>query len=127
MQLDTMRPAETADVDPAVIETFRTVAADLVIHVWGGDWCGDCQDQLPQFAAVLEAAGIDPAETNHYPVEKDEDGSKIGPQVDAYAIAYIPTIVIEYAGHEIARFVESAPEPAAAVLADQLRDELDIE
>ena len=120
MALDTMQPTSTVDVDPTVIETFASLASDITIRVWGGDWCGDCQAQLPEFAAVLEQAGIDPSTTQQYAVEKEADGSKVGPKVDAYAIEYIPTVVIEQNGAEIARFVESAPDTIATELANQL-------
>ncbi len=126
MSLQTMEPAPTwtpgAD-ERAAIETFEAVAADLTITVWGGDWCGDCQRELPPFAAALNAANIDPATVEQYPVEKEPDGSKIGPMVAEYDIESIPTIVIERTGVEIARFVESAPRPAIVELATELQPE----
>lgn len=124
MHLETMHP--DPDWDPSdhedTIDTLQSYRDELTIRVWGGDWCGDCQAVLPPFAAALEAAGIDPQGVEHYPVEKEDDGTKVGPLVEAYDVAYIPTIVFERDGVEVARFVESEPVDAATYLAEQLRE-----
>lgn len=121
MRLKTMTPDPSwAGEDEAVIETLRRHGSDLTIRVWGGDWCKDCKALLPPFAAALEEAGIDPASVDQYPVEKADDGTKIGPRVEEYGIEYIPTIVIERDGEELVRFVESEPDGPAAYLANAL-------
>lgn len=122
MSLETMTPDPDYDQTPHTesIETFRRVADDLTVRVWGGDWCRDCRAVLPQFAAAIEAAGVPPDAVNEYPVEKEADGTKVGPLVESYEIAYIPTIVIERDGEEVARFVESAAVSPVEFLAEQL-------
>jgi len=120
--LETMRPNpvwDEASYEDAV-ETLAAHAEDLVVKVWGGDWCRDCRSQLPDFGAALEAAGIPEERIEHYPVEKADDGSKVGPKVEAYGIERIPTVVLELEGEEIARFVEEAGVPVVVRLADQL-------
>jgi hypothetical protein len=79
----------------------------------------DCRQQLPDFGAVLDAAGVDAVE--HYPVER-EDGEKVGPGVDEYGIEFIPTVVVEdrETGEELARFVEDAAIPVGVALAKDL-------
>ncbi len=94
----------------------------LVFKVWGGDWCKDCRGQLPDFAAALDAAGVPDERIEHYPVEKAEDGSKVGPGVEAYGVEYIPTVVVERDGEELARFVEEEPVSIAEYLADRLEE-----
>lgn len=120
MPLETLQPDPDRSIDlPA--EVLEALAADgLVYHVWGGDWCGDCQAQLPPFAAALEAAGVDDDAIETYPVEKDDDGSKVGPGVDAYGIEYIPTVVVERDGEELARVVETGDPSIAEELAEAL-------
>ncbi|PSQ32678.1 thioredoxin [Halobacteriales archaeon SW_12_69_24] len=122
MELETMRanPVWDADAHADAVDALASVADSVVVKVWGGDWCKDCRSQLPDFGAALEAAGVDAVE--HYPVEKAEDGSKIGPDVEAYGIELIPTVVVEDAatGEERARFVEVADVPIAVSLARQL-------
>lgn len=121
MELQTMQP--NAEWDPAGFEESIAAlgAGDYVFHVWGGDWCKDCQEQLPDFAAALESAGVEPDRIEQYPVEKAEDGSKTGPGVEEYGIEYIPTVVVERDGEEVARFVESEELPIAPYLGTELR------
>ena len=122
MELETMRPNPVWDADAYddAVDVLRSVADDVVVKVWGGDWCVDCRSQLPDFGAALDAAGVERVE--HYPVKKAEDGSKTGPGVEAYGIELIPTVIVEDAdtGAELARFVEDADAPIAVYLAEQL-------
>jgi thiol-disulfide isomerase/thioredoxin len=124
MSLDTMQPTPTWDADAheETVDAFEAIADEITVKVWGGDWCKDCRAALPDFAAALDAAGVPADAIEHYPVEKADDGSKVGPGVEDYGIEYIPTIVIERESEELARFVESEDVPAAVWLADRLRE-----
>jgi thiol-disulfide isomerase/thioredoxin len=122
MSLETMDPNPVWDADayPEAVSTFERLRDELEVSIWGADWCGDCRAVLPDFAAALDAADIPDEQVEVFAVEKSEDGTKTGPQVEEYDIERIPTIVIERENREVARFVESEPEPAVVVLADQL-------
>jgi len=124
MTLETMEPnpvwTEEAYADS--VDTLASLRRDLTYKVWGGDWCIDCRSQLPDFAAALDAAKVPRSRIEHFPVEKEEDGSKTGPGVEEYDIEYIPTVVVERGGEEIARFVEEEPLPIAVYLAQELED-----
>lgn len=124
MSLDTMQPTPTWDAESyeETVAVFEEIADEITVKVWGGDWCKDCRAALPDFAAALDAAGVPETSIEHYPVEKDDDGSKVGPNVEEYGIELIPTIVIERDGEEIARFVEEEDRPAAVWLAERLRE-----
>lgn len=124
MTLETMEPNPTWDpvAHEATLEPFEERADELTIHVWGADWCGDCRSVLPDFAAALDAAGVPEESIHQYEVEKLEDGSKEGPKVEEYGVEYIPTIVVERDGEEVARFVEKEPIPVAEFLAEQLNE-----
>jgi thiol-disulfide isomerase/thioredoxin len=119
-RLETMQPNPTWDADsyPEVVDALSQEG--LVFNVWGGDWCTDCRSQLPDFGAALSAAGVPEANVEHYPVEKEADGSKVGPRVEEYGIERIPTVVVERDGEEVARFVEEADAPIAVYLAERL-------
>ena len=119
-RLETMRPnpAWSADAYEDVVDALSEEG--LVFRVWGGDWCGDCRRQLPDFGAALDAAGVPDDRVHHHPVEKEEDGSKTGPEVEAYGIERIPTVVVERDGEAVARFVEDEGVPVAVYLADAL-------
>jgi len=121
-RLETMEPNPAWDADsyPDVVDALGRDG--LVFRVWGGDWCKDCRSQLPDFGAALDAAGVPEDQIEHYPVEKAEDGSKVGPKVEEYGIELIPTVVVERDGEELARFVEEERQPIAVYLADRLRE-----
>ena len=127
MELETLRPnpawdAASYEESVDVLESHRD---ELTYRVWGGDWCKDCRSQLPDFGAALDAAGVEHVE--HYPVEKSDDGSKTGPNVDEYDIELIPTVVVEDhdTGEELARFVENEPLPIFVYLAEQLKSNVE--
>ncbi|MFB6092672.1 MAG: thioredoxin family protein [Haloquadratum sp.] len=121
-RLETMEPNPTWDAD-AHADAVAALSEDgLVFRVWGGDWCGDCRGQLPDFGAALDAAGVPDERTHHYPVEKEADGSKTGPLVDEYEIERIPTVVVERDGEEVARYVENEPISIADYLAERLAE-----
>jgi thiol-disulfide isomerase/thioredoxin len=116
--LATMDPDADATVDPDV--TAALGADGLRYKVWGGDWCPDCTQQLPQFAAALGAAGVSSERVEQFPVEK-VDGEKRGPRMDEYGVEYIPTVIVfDAEGDEVARFVESADTDIATYLAREL-------
>jgi thiol-disulfide isomerase/thioredoxin len=120
--LDTMQPNPAWDA-ASYEDAVDALAEDgLVFKVWGGDWCKDCRTQLPDFAAALRAAEVPEENVEHYPVEKAEDGSKVGPFVEEYDIERIPTVVVEREGEEVARFVEEERVSVAVYLARQLSE-----
>ncbi|WP_049987779.1 thioredoxin family protein [Halobellus rufus] len=118
--LETMQPNPAWDAD-AHADAVEALSEDgLVFRVWGGDWCGDCRGQLPDFGAALAAAEVPDERVHHYPVEKADDGSKIGPLVEEYDVELIPTVVVERDGEEVARYVEDENQPIASYLAARL-------
>ncbi|MEZ3114431.1 thioredoxin family protein [Halobaculum sp. MBLA0147] len=119
--LETLRPAPDWDAaaHADAVETLGT--AELTYHVWTADWCPDCREQVPAFAAALDAAGVDPSAVHVYPVERDDDG-KYGPGMETFDVSLIPTVVVERDGEELARFEESAPRPLVVALAAALAD-----
>jgi len=126
MTLETMEPNPVwvADAYADTVDTLAEHSGNLVYKVWGGDWCKDCRSQLPDFGAALDAAGVHDENVEHYAVEKEDDGSKVGPQVEEYDIEYIPTVVVEHDGKEIARFVEEEPVAIAIYLANEIETAL---
>ncbi|MFB6353025.1 MAG: thioredoxin [Halobacteriales archaeon] len=121
MPLATLRPAP--DFEPAAhadaVEALAALGADDRLLVWCDDGCPDCQALLPDFGAAIEAAGAGELVTA-YPVERLPEGEKRGPQVEAYGVERIPTVVVERDGIEVARYVEGDGGPIADSLATQL-------
>ncbi|QPV62769.1 thioredoxin family protein [Halosimplex litoreum] len=124
MSLETMdpNPVWTEEAYAETVDVLAALGDDVTFKVWGGDWCIDCRSQLPDFGAALDAAGVPDHRIEEYAVEKDEDGTKVGPNVEAYDVEYIPTVVVERNGEEVARFVEEEPVPIAVYLARELGD-----
>ena len=118
MSLETMRPNPTWDAASYedAVDTWAAHRDSLTVTVWGGDWCKDCRALLPDFGAALEAAEIPDDRIEEIAVDQE----KRGPGVDEYDIEYIPTIVVEADGKEIARFVEEEPLPPAIYLAEAI-------
>jgi thiol-disulfide isomerase/thioredoxin len=113
MTLESMMPGDWTGDD----DVLDAIGRDgLTYLVWGADWCGDCREQLPAFAAALDAAGVPADRIEQFPVDDDKQGEG----VDAYGIEFIPTVVVERDGEEIARFVEEEPEGIAAYLANRI-------
>ena len=120
--LRTMEPA--TDWDRAAHESAVETLSDerLTFHVWGGDWCPDCREQLPALAAALDAAGVPDERLTVYPVERTNDG-KTGPKMDAFDVDLIPTVVVRRDGTECARIVERAPLSLPVALAHEIAEE----
>ncbi len=122
MPLETLTPDPSFDPETLDPDVLDALAGDYRFKIWGGDWCGDCQRQLPAFGGALEAAGVPTDRVEAFPVTKGPNG-KEGPGVEAYGIELIPTVVVETAdGEEVARFVEDADVSIAAALARDLAD-----
>ena len=118
MSLETLRPNPTWDAASYedAVDALAAHRDELVFRVWGADWCKDCRALLPDFGAALEAAEIPDDRIEEIAVDQE----KRGPGVDEYDVEYIPTIVVEADGEEIARFVEDEPLPPAIYLAEAI-------
>lgn len=125
MTLETMEPNPVwvGDAYADTIDILTAHRSALTFKVWGGDWCKDCRAKLPDFAAALEAADIPEDRIETFAVDQD----KQGPGVAEYDVEYIPTVVVEVDGEEIARFVEEEPVPIAVYLADEIEAALGTE
>lgn len=118
MTLEEFGPAPDWNADEHGDEVAALATPGLSFKVWGGSWCGDCRRLLPPFAAALEAAGVPPERVDEYLV----DDEKAGDLVEEYEVRFIPTVVVERDGEEIARFVEDEGMPIATYLAGRIRE-----
>jgi len=119
MPLEALKP-NPAWVEDAYVDTVEVLEAhdELTYKIWCGDWCTDCRSILPNFGAALEAADIPSDRIEENVLDEDKNG----PGVEEYDIEYIPTVVVEQNGEEIARFVEDEGKPIAVYLAEQITD-----
>lgn len=122
MTLETLTPAPdwNAAAHRRAVETLASLGSDDRVKVWCDDGCVDCRALLPEFAAALDAAGVLRDRVLQYEVERLPEGRKRGPQVEAYDVERIPTVVVDRGGTVLARFEEGDPPPIASALASQL-------
>ena len=118
--MESMEPNPAFDPEsyPGVIEAFDALGPETKILVWGADWCTDTRQELPDFAATLEASSVPESQIEVYEVDRE----KAGPKVEEYDVELIPTVVVEADGEVVARFEESESVPAPVFLAEQLSD-----
>ncbi|WP_423744901.1 thioredoxin family protein (plasmid) [Haladaptatus sp. SPP-AMP-3] len=116
MESTVPNPEWDASEHSETINAFESGLGELTYRVWGADWCGDCRSRLPDFFAALDAAGVEDERIHVYEV----DDEKIGELTEEYDVTLIPTIVVERAGEEIARFEEQEERPAAEYVAHEL-------
>lgn len=111
-------PAWDPEAYAETVAAFSSLPETAVVHVWGGDWCGDCRRELPALAAALDAADLPPDQIAIHPVTSDKDGAL----VDAYDVTRVPTVVVQVDGDPVARFEEKDRAPAPVAVAETLRD-----
>jgi thiol-disulfide isomerase/thioredoxin len=118
MSLESMEPNPAWDAASHADAVEALSTSGLTFLVWGGDWCPDCRSLLPDFAAALDAAGVPDDRIRANSVDGDKDGEL----TDEYGVGYIPTVVVERDGEELARFVEDEGMAIAEYLAERLRE-----
>jgi len=77
----------------------------ISIIIFGGSWCDDTKNLLPEFYKVAENAGISPDQITLIGVDRNKD-SRDG-RSKQYNIEKVPTFILMYDGKEIGRIVES--------------------
>jgi len=122
MTLATLTPADDWDPDAHAdaVAALAALGPDDRLLLWCDDGCKDCRALLPGFAAALDAAGVPDDRVVQYEVERLPEGRKRGPQVEAYGVERIPTVVVERDGVEVARYVEGDGGAIAEALAEAL-------
>ncbi len=79
---------------------------NVTIQVFFGSWCGDSQDQLPNFVKLQDQAKIKRVE--YFALNR----KKYMPKMDTsfYRIKYVPTFIVYRDGKEAGRIVETPNE-----------------
>lgn len=106
--------------DTAKVRVISQLAPSLRIEVFGGTWCDDTHDLLPEFYKVMDAAKVTDAQITLHLVNREKkakDGS-----TEKYKITNVPTFVVFIKDKQVGNIVESAKKSIEADIADMMVD-----
>ena len=86
------------------VSRIRSRAGRFRAVVFLGTWCGDSRRHVPEFMALMEAAGIGETHIRYVGLDREKALPK---RFSRYRIDRIPTFVIESGGRELGRIVET--------------------
>ena len=90
--------------DAATVSAFKANASKFKIIIFGGTWCEDTQNILPQFFRVADAAGY--ADSSITLIGVDRKKTTLDNLNTAFHIINVPTFIVMEDGKEVGRVVE---------------------
>jgi len=105
--------------DPDYIKKLSALAPDYTFLVFGGIWCGDTKELLPQFYKTIDQAGISRDKVKLYLL----DEKKISPEKleVQYKITRIPVFILLKDGKEVGRITEETQKSIESDLAGLIK------
>lgn len=91
-------------VDANAVAAFSKNKYKFTMIVFGGTWCHDTQNLLPQFYRLVEKSGY--PEKNITLLAVDRKKQTVDDLHVKYAITNVPTFIVLKDGKEVARVVE---------------------
>lgn len=91
-------------VDAPAVEAFKKNGAKINVVIFGGTWCEDTQNLLPQFYRLADASGF--PDTSITLIGVDRNKKTLDHLSDAFHITNVPTFIVMKDGKEAARVVE---------------------
>jgi thiol-disulfide isomerase/thioredoxin len=88
-----------------ILDSLKTIKEQIHVIVFGGSWCSDTKELLPEFYKTIELAGIPANKITLVGVDRDK--SSHDRRSKRYNISRVPTFILFYKGKEIGRIVES--------------------
>lgn len=90
--------------DDSTVTAFKAHANDLKMIIFGGTWCEDTQNILPQFFRMADAAGY--ADSNITLIGVDRSKTTLDNLSSAFHITNVPTFIVMQNGKEVGRVTE---------------------
>ncbi|HVX26837.1 MAG TPA: thioredoxin family protein [Parafilimonas sp.] len=90
--------------DASAVAAFRQHAADFQMLIFGGTWCPDTQNLLPQFYRVADAAGF--ADSSITLIGVDDAKTTFDNLHKTFHLIDVPTFIVMKNGKEVGRVVE---------------------
>ena len=89
---------------PELLHAFLAASKSVKYIVFGGTWCEDTQNLLPQFYKLQELTGMNEQDIVLFAVDRDK--KTIDNITQAFHITNVPTIIVMKDGKEVGRVVE---------------------
>jgi thiol-disulfide isomerase/thioredoxin len=90
--------------DAFAVDAFHKHAADIKMVIFGGTWCEDTQNLLPQFYRLADKSGFPDSSITLLGVDRAK--TTVGNLHKAFDIHKVPTFIIMKDGKEMGRVVE---------------------
>ena len=90
--------------DNSIVSAFKQHANDFQMVIFGGTWCPDTQNLLPQFYQVVDASGY--SENNITLIGVDHSKTTLDNLDKSFHIINVPTFIVMKNGKEVGRIIE---------------------
>ena len=90
--------------DISAVEAFKKHTKDFQMIVFGGTWCEDTQNLLPQFYRLTDASGYNDSDITLIGVDRAK--TTLDHLHNAFHIINVPTFIVMKDGKEVGRVVE---------------------
>lgn len=90
--------------DATSVESFKQHANEFQVIVFGGTWCPDTQNLLPQFYRLVDASGY--TENNITLIGVDHSKTTLDNLDKSFHLINVPTFIVMKNGKEVGRVVE---------------------
>ncbi len=91
-------------VDAAAVDAFKRNGDSIHMIIFGGTWCEDTQNLLPQFYRLADASGYPDSSITLVGVDRKK--KTLDNLSDAFHITNVPTFIVMRNGKEIGRVIE---------------------
>lgn len=92
--------------NPDAIKYLRKHRRGISYIVFGGTWCEDTHQYLPQFMRIMDDARVQDKRIKLYAVNKEKK-TVLNNKSEEYKIEKVPTFIVLYDKKEVGRVVES--------------------
>lgn len=90
--------------EAGALAAFTAQKDSVYILAFGGTWCGDTKQILPQIITLTESAGWSPSHFTLLGVDRAK--KTVNNLTEAFNVSYVPTFIVLKGGKEIGRVVE---------------------
>lgn len=101
---------ESYNPDMSIVEKIKPLLDDISITIVMGSWCGDSQEQIPNFYKIISLLNFDENKIQLIAVDRKKHAREYDALVQSLNIELIPTFIFYKNGKELGRIIESPQE-----------------